>query len=370
GRDRGRRGTGRPRGLRPRPAGPHRPAGPVRHRPRGRRRRARRARHGAPGRAVGGIGLGRAGGGRPHGGARPRRWLDQCVAPYSLLGHLRLRARRGRSARRPGGEPGHRRGHHRRAGGGRPARRRTDRPREGRAGGGCRGDAVGSPRRVAPLEAVPGAGVGGPQPRRRGRRGGGRAGRRGRLARPLGLSRRAPHLPGGGRRGGRRRRPGPGGDRPRRPPPAAGGGHAGAVGGAAPGAARPRPADVTGGLGAAELVRLGAAAEAAARLGGRVVAEHFGGLTAGVVSKAPGDYVSEVDLRSEQTIREALARDAPGIAFFGEEGGGSRGDLWWVVDPLDGTANFLHGFPVVGVSVALVEAGRPVAGAVHAPLLG
>ena len=74
--------------------------------------------------------------------------------------------------------------------------------------------------------------------------------------------------------------------------------------------------------------------------------------------------------RSEETIREALERDAPGIAFFGEEGGGTRGDLWWVVDPLDGTANFLHGFPVVGVSVALVEAGRPVAGAVHAPLLG
>ena len=111
-------------------------------------------------------------------------------------------------------------------------------------------------------------------------------------------------------------------------------------------------------------------AEAAARLGAAVVADHFGGLTAGVYSKAPGDYVSEVDLASEETIREALERDAPGIAFFGEEGGGTKGDLWWVVDPLDGTANFLHGFPVVGVSVALVEAGRPVAGAVHAPLLG
>jgi myo-inositol-1(or 4)-monophosphatase len=124
------------------------------------------------------------------------------------------------------------------------------------------------------------------------------------------------------------------------------------------------------GLGTADLTRLGAVAEAAARLGGAVVAEHFGRLTAGVHSKAPGDYVSEVDLASEETIRVALERDAPGIPFFGEEGGGTRGDLGWVVDPLDGTANFLHGFPVVGVSVALVEAGRPVAGAVHAPLLG
>jgi myo-inositol-1(or 4)-monophosphatase len=132
---------------------------------------------------------------------------------------------------------------------------------------------------------------------------------------------------------------------------------------------------VTAGLGAADLARLGAAAERAARLGGRVVAEHFanvaeGRLTAGIVSKAPGDYVSDVDLRSEETIREALERDAPGIVFYGEEGGGIRADLGWVVDPLDGTANFLHGFPVVGVSVALVEGGRPVAGAVHAPMLG
>jgi myo-inositol-1(or 4)-monophosphatase len=124
------------------------------------------------------------------------------------------------------------------------------------------------------------------------------------------------------------------------------------------------------GLGTDDLVRLGAVAEAAARLGGAVVAEHFGRLAAGVHSKAPGDYVSEVDLDSEETIKAALEREAPGIAFFGEEGGGTRHDLSWVVDPLDGTANFLHGFPVVGVSVALVEAGRPVVGAVHAPLLG
>ena len=123
-------------------------------------------------------------------------------------------------------------------------------------------------------------------------------------------------------------------------------------------------------LAAGELARLGRVAEEAARLGGRVVEGHFGRRAGGVQSKAPGDYVSEVDLASEAAIREALEAAAPGIAFFGEEGGGTRGDLGWVVDPLDGTANFLHGFPVVGVSVALVEAGRPVVGAVHAPLLG
>jgi myo-inositol-1(or 4)-monophosphatase len=116
--------------------------------------------------------------------------------------------------------------------------------------------------------------------------------------------------------------------------------------------------------------RLLAVATSAALVGGAVVAEGFGAVARGVVAKAPGDYVSEVDLRSEAAVRQALARDAPGIDFFGEEGGGVRGELGWMVDPLDGTANFLHGFPVVAVSVALVEAGRPVVGVVHAPLLG
>jgi len=111
-------------------------------------------------------------------------------------------------------------------------------------------------------------------------------------------------------------------------------------------------------------------AEAAARVGGRVVADHFGGLVEGVAAKGPGDYVSEVDLASEAALREALDRGAPGVDFFGEEHGGDRGELGWVVDPLDGTANFLHGFRIVAVSVALVEAGRPVLGVVHAPLLG
>ena len=64
-----------------------------------------------------------------------------------------------------------------------------------------------------------------------------------------------------------------------------------------------------------------------------------------------------------------LADGAPDIPFFGEETGGQRGELGWICDPLDGTANFLHRFPVVGVSVALVADGVPVVGVVHAPLL-
>jgi myo-inositol-1(or 4)-monophosphatase len=111
------------------------------------------------------------------------------------------------------------------------------------------------------------------------------------------------------------------------------------------------------------------AADTAARAGGAIVAERFG--SAGDARlKAPGDWVSDVDTSSEAAVRAVLERDAPGLPVFGEEGGGSRGDIGWFVDPLDGTANFLHGFPVVGVSVALVANGAPIVGVVHAPMLG
>jgi myo-inositol-1(or 4)-monophosphatase len=121
--------------------------------------------------------------------------------------------------------------------------------------------------------------------------------------------------------------------------------------------------------GALDLARLLRAAEAAARAGGAIVAERFGSV-GDAHEKAPGDWVSEADTSSEAAVRDALERHAPDLPFFGEEAGGARGDVGWFVDPLDGTANFLHGFPAVGVSVALVEHGVPVVGVVHAPLLG
>src|SRR5439155_849811 len=66
---------------------------------------------------------------------------------------------------------------------------------------------------------------------------------------------------------------------------------------------------------------------------------------------------------------EGLAREAPGIAVLAEERGGARASTMWAVDPLDGTTNFTRGFPSVGVSVALLDAGRPVVGVVLAPFL-
>lgn len=109
-----------------------------------------------------------------------------------------------------------------------------------------------------------------------------------------------------------------------------------------------------------------AAAEAAAQL---VIRAHEGteALTAEV--KSPGDYVTEVDRAAERAAIQVLRAGAPEIAILAEEAGGSIADRMWVVDPIDGTTNFLRGFPVVGVSVALVEEGRPVVGAVNAPLL-
>jgi myo-inositol-1(or 4)-monophosphatase len=108
---------------------------------------------------------------------------------------------------------------------------------------------------------------------------------------------------------------------------------------------------------------------AASDAGARVVRDAFGGAQR-VAAKGPGDWVTAVDVASERSIHDVLREAAPGIGFFGEEGGGERGEVGWFVDPLDGTANFLHGHPVVGVSVGLVVAGEPVVGVIRAPMLG
>jgi myo-inositol-1(or 4)-monophosphatase len=91
----------------------------------------------------------------------------------------------------------------------------------------------------------------------------------------------------------------------------------------------------------------------------------------GAAKGLPGDWVTEVDLASERAIAGYLAAETPSVPFVGEElGGAGASGLRWVVDPLDGTTNFVHGFWAVGVSVALVDGDRPVAGAVVAPFLG
>ncbi len=81
--------------------------------------------------------------------------------------------------------------------------------------------------------------------------------------------------------------------------------------------------------------------------------------------KGPSDFVSQADLRAEQTLREELNKARPGYAFLMEESGASGSDNWawrWVVDPLDGTTNFLHGIPHWAISIGLERriAGRRV----------
>lgn len=74
--------------------------------------------------------------------------------------------------------------------------------------------------------------------------------------------------------------------------------------------------------------------------------------------KGPSDFVSQADIRAEQTVREELAKARPGYAFLMEESGTSGPADWthrWVVDPLDGTTNFLHGVPHWCISIALEQ---------------
>jgi myo-inositol-1(or 4)-monophosphatase len=91
--------------------------------------------------------------------------------------------------------------------------------------------------------------------------------------------------------------------------------------------------------------------------------------------KGPGDFVSQADIRAEQTLREELNKARPGYAFLMEESGASGSENWswrWVIDPLDGTTNFLHGIPHWAISIGLERrlsdgSSEVAAGLVYAP---
>jgi myo-inositol-1(or 4)-monophosphatase len=85
--------------------------------------------------------------------------------------------------------------------------------------------------------------------------------------------------------------------------------------------------------------------------------------------KGPGDFVSHADLRAEQVLREHLLHGRPSFGFLGEEGGETKGagEYRWIVDPLDGTTNFMHGVPHFAISIALERDGEVVAGLVYNP---
>ena len=127
-----------------------------------------------------------------------------------------------------------------------------------------------------------------------------------------------------------------------------------------PAAATPDPLDVC---------------EAAARAGARVLQEWIGRF--GVSSKGPQDLVTEADFASQREIRRILLDAFPDHGFIGEEAlpeagpraGAADAGLRWIVDPLDGTTNYVHGFPAYCVSVALARGDEILVGAIHDPVV-
>jgi myo-inositol-1(or 4)-monophosphatase len=113
-----------------------------------------------------------------------------------------------------------------------------------------------------------------------------------------------------------------------------------------------------------------AIAETAARAAAAELVPRFGRRHEGVRAKSgPTDLVSDADLAAESAIRRVLSDLRPGDAILGEEGGASGdGQLRWVVDPLDGTINYLFGIPAFAVSVACESSSGPLAGVVLDPI--
>lgn len=87
-------------------------------------------------------------------------------------------------------------------------------------------------------------------------------------------------------------------------------------------------------------------------------------------SKGAQDFVSEADTAVETLIRESLAGAFPGEAVVGEEFGGQSEAAYWIIDPIDGTSNFLRGSPLWGISLGFVRNGRPELGVVAMPVMG
>ncbi|TPL47486.1 inositol monophosphatase family protein [Mesorhizobium sp. B2-4-6] len=111
----------------------------------------------------------------------------------------------------------------------------------------------------------------------------------------------------------------------------------------------------------------------AAMKAGRSLSRDFGEVQNLQVSmKGPGDYVSQADRKAEEIVFAELSKARPGYAFLMEERGAVEGEdaqHRWIVDPLDGTTNFLHGIPVFSVSIALERQGQIVAGVVYNPAM-
>jgi myo-inositol-1(or 4)-monophosphatase len=110
----------------------------------------------------------------------------------------------------------------------------------------------------------------------------------------------------------------------------------------------------------------------AARKAARSLKRDFGEVEKLQVSlKGPANFVTAADQRAEDILRTELTRARPGYGFHGEEGGSHEGTdstHTWIVDPLDGTTNFLHGLPQFAISIGLDRSGTIVAGVIYNPI--
>lgn len=114
-----------------------------------------------------------------------------------------------------------------------------------------------------------------------------------------------------------------------------------------------------------------AVCERAARAGGQVLLDWADKFE--VREKGPSDLVTEADLASQDAIREVILRAYPEHGFVGEESSApfdAEAEFCWIVDPLDGTTNYVHRLPHFAVSIGLVSRGEPVAGVIFDPMHG
>ena len=92
-----------------------------------------------------------------------------------------------------------------------------------------------------------------------------------------------------------------------------------------------------------------------------------------LLKKSDRDFASDLDFKIERAVRDYLSSATPSIGFLGEEEGATEeiapGATHWVLDPVDGTANLIHGIPLCGISLGLIQGGTPIVGVIDLPLL-
>ncbi len=131
-----------------------------------------------------------------------------------------------------------------------------------------------------------------------------------------------------------------------------------------------KTADLAG-LSKLELEKLVGVAKVASKKGGEILMSHYGHLNSIKSKGRVGDLVTNADLSAEKIILDYLNEQTPNIGVLAEESGCKDGEssLKWCVDPLDGTTNFAHGYPLFATSIGLTWQSQPILGSISIPFL-